>query len=120
MTVFKLKLSLVSTRSRQMGKTYQQTYETWGRCKKNIASFPVEDTYYSKVNNPNKNIYYGVCRWNAQALAPKSVQTWSSSRQLVLKKIFALDHEFNLSFEQPKSYMCSTCDSGKCTEEHVD
>lgn len=89
-----------------------------------ISSFPSELSHYSRNNNPFKRylspqlnisemfrLYQEKCRQN------------NMSETFVVKystyaKIFAT--KFNLSFRQPRSDTCSTCDSGEGNEEHRD
>lgn len=92
--------------------------------KEHIASFPAEESHYSRANNPNKKylspllsvvkmhkLYLDKCKLDQVS------ETFFIKESMYR---FVFDNEFNLSFGHPKSDTCSTCDSGQCTEEHVE
>lgn len=89
-----------------------------------IKRFPVEESHYSRNRNPHKKylspllnlskmyeLYLAEC--DQQKLADKF-----KIKKCTYSKIFVT--EFNLSFGNPKSDTCTTCDAGEVNEEHLE
>lgn len=92
--------------------------------KAHIQSFPAEQSHYSRNRNVNKKylspllnisrmhkLYLEHCKDN------KLPKTYLVSKSFYCN-IFS--HHFNLSFGQPRSDTCSTCDAGLKSAEHTE
>lgn len=92
--------------------------------KEHISSFPAEHAHYSRTHNINRKylsplltlpkmhrLYLDLCEGENK---PSSYKI----KECSYRSIFV--NEFNLSFRQPRSDTCSTCDSGKASNEHVE
>ena len=92
--------------------------------KEHISSFPAEYAHYSRTHNifrkylsplltlPKMHqLYLDLC---ARENKPEIFRL----KQCSYRSIFL--NEFNLSFRQPRSDTCSTCDSGNSNKEHVE
>lgn len=87
-----------------------------------ISSFPSEPSHYSRTNNPYKRYLLPTLniskmfRLYKEKCLDDNKPTIFFLKYSTYAKIFAT--KFNLSFRQPRSDTCSTCDSGNNSEEH--
>uniref|UniRef100_A0A1B6CPY4 Uncharacterized protein n=1 Tax=Clastoptera arizonana TaxID=38151 RepID=A0A1B6CPY4_9HEMI len=83
-----------------------------------IASFPAEESHYpnKKYLSPMLSVVKMYRLYQEQCKLDQVPERFLIKESMYR---FVFDHEFNLSIGHPKSDTCSTCDSGKCTEEHI-
>lgn len=87
-----------------------------------ITSFPAESSHYSRTQNPNKKYLsptLSISQMNKlyiEQCAEEGLQREYFINYGVYAKVFS--SEFNLSFGQPRSDTCATCDVKKVDDEH--
>lgn len=89
-----------------------------------IKCFPAESSHYSRNHNPNRKYLsplLNISKMHALYLL-QCKETNQQDEYLVKESTYRniFNDEFNLSFLQPRSDTCSTCDSGNKNEEHVE
>lgn len=87
-----------------------------------IKLFPASESHYSRNKNPNKKYLSPLLNISKmyklyrEKCSEENKDSCFYIKYCTYSKIFST--EFNLSFGEPRSDTCSTCDSGKCDEEH--
>lgn len=90
-----------------------------------ILKFPAEESHYSRHCNMHKKYLSPLLSvskmhklYIEESIDSKLPEKFCKVKESYYRHIFVT--HFNLSFGQPKSDTCSTCDSGEKTEEHIE
>nr|CAI5864751.1 unnamed protein product [Callosobruchus analis] len=88
-----------------------------------IKLFPASESHYSRNKNPNKKYLSPMLNISkmyklyGEKCSEENKPSHFYIKYCTYSKIFST--EFNLSFGEPRSDTCSTCDGGKGDEEHI-